>query len=248
MREADCGLSTRGLCQADRLEEYFRNRIDRLVPNARVNTWKIISSPMYRCLLTSKSISSSFDNKEVSVLPFLFESHGCYRYENDVCIAERGYTKNEIETLFPHFKCSDDMSEGWFHLPTRETHTEYLHRAERVVDWMWNLLLNRKEDDDTEGIILVSHGNLMNAIITSLIVGQAPILCTKGLVTHYNTGISHLKLFVEKNHPQQRFTTVQYLNRVNHLLPDTALLTGNDPFKDHWVQEFLVPAAESLET
>ena len=49
------------------------------------------------------------------------------------------------------------MNEGWFHLPTRETHSEYIQRAERVVDWIWSLLANRKEYDDTEGIILVSH-------------------------------------------------------------------------------------------
>jgi len=139
------------------------------------------------------------------------------------------------------------MNEGWFHLPTRETHSEYIQRAERVVDWIWSLLANRKEYDDTEGIILVSHGNLLNAIITSLITGQAPVFCTKGLITHNNTGISHLKLFVAKNNPQQRFTSVQYLNRVSHLLQDSTLLTGNDPFKDHWVQEFLVSPSELLE-
>ena len=102
MREADCGLSTKGISQADHLREYFHDRMDRLVPNAGVDKWKIISSPMYRCLLTSQSISSSFANKEVSVLPFLFESHGCYRYENGKCIVERGYKKSEIEvTLLP---------------------------------------------------------------------------------------------------------------------------------------------------
>ena len=145
------------------------------------------------------------------------------------------------------------MEKGWYLLPYRESQEEFLDRAAGVVDWLWSLHRNRLEGEG--GIILVSHGNLMNAVISSLISGQDPVKCSSGLVTHHNTGITHLKLYSSEavattsttaaaatpTATHLRFCNVQYINRVDHLQSDSSLLSGNEPFNDHWVQEFLVP-------
>lgn len=146
------------------------------------------------------------------------------------------------------------MEKGWYLLPYRESQEEFLNRATEVVNWLWTLHRDRSEGEG--GIILVSHGNLMNAVISSLISGQDPVKCSGGLVTHHNTGITHLKLYSSETTttavtttsatataiaPSLRFCNVQYMNRVDHLQSDSSLLTGNEPFHDHWVQEFLIP-------
>jgi broad specificity phosphatase PhoE len=140
------------------------------------------------------------------------------------------------------------MEDGWYHLGTIESHSEYLIRAAMVVEWLWTLQATRSDDEG--GIILVLHGNLMNAIIGSLISGHPPVQCRSGLVTHNNTGITHLKLYSLRNSSatspvssERRFVSVQYINRVDHLRSlsgSPSMLSGNEPFKDHWVQEFLV--------
>ena len=133
------------------------------------------------------------------------------------------------------------MDEGWYLLPSRESHADYLARAKTVVDWLWKVHQSRSEEDG--GIILVSHGNLMNALTTSLLSGTEPAKISQGLVTHCNTGITHLKLFSSRSSPERRLCSVQFINRVDHLRGHPDLLTGNEPFKDHWVQEFLLPPA-----
>lgn len=138
------------------------------------------------------------------------------------------------------------MEKGWYQLPYRESQEEFLNRAAGIVNWLWTLHRDRLEGEG--GIIIVSHGNLMNAVISSLISGQDPVKCSGGLVTHHNTGITHLKLYSSETStaattvaPPLRFCNVQFINRVDHLRSDSSLLTGNEPFHDHWVQEFLIP-------
>lgn len=96
MREADCALSPRGYCQAEQLGNLFST--GRILPKQTWNNWHIYSSPMKRCLLTSLQVSKGLNDKAVTVFPFLFESHGCYKYdENENCIVEKGLSKVDIE-------------------------------------------------------------------------------------------------------------------------------------------------------
>ena len=100
MREADCALSTRGCCQAEQLGKFISE--GNIIPKKSWNNWHIYSSPMKRCLLTSHQVSKGLGDKDVSVFPFLYESHGCYKYdENENCVVEKGLSKVDLEvTIF----------------------------------------------------------------------------------------------------------------------------------------------------
>lgn len=146
------------------------------------------------------------------------------------------------------------MENGWYLLPDRESHDAFLNRAATIVDWIWttvhqNLASSEVVDGVEGGLVLVTHGNLMNAMISSLLNGRDPVLCQGGLISHSNTGVTHMKLYRAKKNPLLRFCNVQSMNRVDHLLATcdasdgsaNPLLSGNEPFKDHWVQEYLLP-------
>lgn len=145
------------------------------------------------------------------------------------------------------------MENGWYLLPDRESHDGFLSRAATIVDWIWTTVHQNHANSDVDGVeggvVLVTHGNLMNAMISSLINGRDPVLCQGGLISHSNTGVTHIKLYRAKKDPLLRFCNVQSMNRVDHLLTRDAsdgsaanpLLSGNEPFKDHWVQEYLLP-------
>lgn len=143
------------------------------------------------------------------------------------------------------------MENGWYLLQDCESHEAFLNRAATIVDWIWTTVHQNHASSDgvdsvEEGVVLVTHGNLMNAMISSLLSGRDPVLCPGGMISHNNTGVTHLKLYCAKENPLLRFCNVQSMNRVDHLLREgysssNSLLSGNDPFKDHWVQEFLIP-------
>jgi broad specificity phosphatase PhoE len=101
MREADCALSPRGCRQAELLGTLFST--GSIIPKRTWNNWHIYSSPMKRCLLTSQEVSKGLDDKTVTVFPFLYESHGCYKYdENENYIVEKGLSKVDIEVRFQY--------------------------------------------------------------------------------------------------------------------------------------------------
>ena len=101
MREADCALSPRGFRQAEQLGALFST--GSMIPKRTWNNWHIYSSPMKRCLLTSQQVSIGLNDKTVTVFPFLYESHGCYKYdENENYIVEKGLNKLDIEVSFQY--------------------------------------------------------------------------------------------------------------------------------------------------
>ena len=99
LRQADSGLSQRGIRQIDCLKNFFNEEIGNGTINLNpIDHWSIYSSPMKRCLLTAQQVSVGLNNKIVTVFPFLYESHGCYRYnEKEEYVAERGYSKADVE-------------------------------------------------------------------------------------------------------------------------------------------------------
>ena len=86
-READCGLSEKGLLQAKKLGNFFNYNFQRESRSSIVkdvleykDNWGLYSSPMKRCLMTCQQISIGLNNKKVSVIPNVYESSGCYKY------------------------------------------------------------------------------------------------------------------------------------------------------------------------
>lgn len=233
LHNPDCGLSLKGILQTEKLRDYIASGgFSKAV--AVPDEWKIFSSPMQRCLLTSQEISSSFGNKSVTVVPFLFESDGCYKaFPDNTSVGIPGMTKAEVEKRFPTFTCDPGMDNGWYTLPHKETHTEFNTRAQEVSDWLWQL------HDQTEsergfktGLILSIHGNLIQSIITNLVKSSNMML------THDNTGFAHVQLWSSAD-DKVRFPAVLSTNRLDHLQGRPELIAGGAVVDDHWVQDYL---------
>ena len=106
MHESDCSLSSRGVLQSSLLGSFLSGGGMRVLSgdsstssSTSGNNWNIFSSPMKRCLFTSQQVSIGLGpDKSVTVLPFLYESQGCYRLnERNEYLVETGFTQNEVE-------------------------------------------------------------------------------------------------------------------------------------------------------
>lgn len=96
-READCGLSRKGLQQLECLGDYVKSgQWDTMLPSPAV----YYCSPMKRCLETMNSITSSLPHtttttttapqQRVEVQSRMYEFGGCYRVKDDQIIGETG--------------------------------------------------------------------------------------------------------------------------------------------------------------
>ena len=234
IRSADPDLSPKGLAQARRLGEFISSAGGIFCGQSLHDSWQVYSSPMARALQTSKGmLDSSGDLSsavKVKVHPELYESGGCYKGEQVLS----GSTKAEVELKFPTFECIEGMDNGWFAGRThQETTQEFIQRMDRIAEWLFEMESN---------VVLVIHGNLMNGLINRLVLGSAGNqggTNKGGLYIHNNTGFSHIQIY--KDDGGARITCVQGVNRIDHLVAhgDASLLTGNRPYADHWVQEYL---------
>ena len=227
LRQTDATLSEKGYKQIELLKSYTASGCLAKEVNSSpdMSDWIIISSPMLRCLLTSQAIAQGLGNRTVYVHPELYESGGCHGLKlnptgkNEI-LALPGSTKEEIESQFPNHKCLPGMEQGWYHGKLKEENQkEFQLRSKRLVQWLWTLhntlpenrsaFLNRPEVGSFKNIIIVNHGNLLNGIITGLQTGS-------GLVTHNNTGYSHIQLTTGRYNKE--YAIVKFLNKTNHLL------------------------------
>lgn len=229
LHDPDCALSPRGQRQALLLREHLLKHP--LTPNSssqQGTAFRILSSPMKRCLLTAQQVAIGLGGLLVTVHPQLFESDGCYQPQPDgTTVGLPGMTAAEVETSFPSFKCLPGMEAGWYHLPRKESAEEFMVRAKGLADHLWAL-----HDKEEGPIVLVAHGNVMRELISRM-------LGTSGMVTHCNTGVSHLQLWSSEQEGR-RLATLQYANRVDHLLSQPEIISGNEVFDDHWIQEYVL--------
>jgi broad specificity phosphatase PhoE len=279
MRQPDSDLSDVGYQQVDILENYVRNHglanaIDE-TSNDVFKDWIVISSPMKRCLLTSGAISRGLNHKKVYVLGNLYESGGLYQkdFVTGKVVGLTGATASEIEEQYPDSECFQEMENGWYKRETMETYPEFQCRAKSIVEWLWNFHHTSPEHRHVHGIsgqnlILIIHGNLLNAVISGL-------LETDGLITHNNTGITRMELLTEYTAGvlTRQVAVIKFVNRIDHLLfhspteqtssviddqqsvskkiktisnsistesivKSKPLVTGNHTVNDHWIQEF----------
>jgi broad specificity phosphatase PhoE len=231
LHDPDCGISPRGQQQAHQLCEYLQaNKLKTYKPGVSTSQkYHILSSPMKRCLLTAQQVSIGLGNLPVTVNPRFFESDGCYCTNHDgTTRGLPGMNAAQVESLFPHFKCLNGMENGWYHLPHKETSEQFSHRTYEIVDYLWHL--HDEHHEDAGPVVVVCHGNVIREVISRLIN-------TSALITHCNTGITHIQLW-SNNEKHVRLASVQYVNRVDHLLSHPDLILGNDVWDDHWIQEY----------
>lgn len=248
-RRSDPGLSDRGMEQAKCLGAFFQARggfdgaLNPLGFNEKTppSTWQLYSSPMQRALLTSSEMLKAMGSTEVAVgvHPELYESGGCHEHGCGL----PGSSKSDVEERFPGFVCEPGMEQGWFHGRSKEETTEeFMARMDRLAAWVCAQRHN---------LVLVVHGNLMSGLLNRLVLGSEGNSSGNmgGLYMHYNTAFSHLQLFDEALSlslslpdapPQERvpIVAIQGINRIDHLVDNVALLSGNRVHDDHWVQEY----------
>lgn len=231
-RHPDAPLSDRGLRQLEYLQSYQWH--DYFLKADAFPRCRMFSSPMQRCLLTARAVSSSLRSsmdEPVAVHPGLFEEGGCYRHRADgTTVGLPGATWREISAQFPEFVCSETTSRGWYDRPHIETQAEFDARAAEFVGWIWSM----QQDLLRTGhgaMVLVTHGNFMSAVISTLLSG-AP---HKALYKHCNTGHTHIELFSAGN---RHMAVCQSVNKVTHLLNEKSLIGGDHSVDDRWIQQF----------
>lgn len=237
LHNPDCSLSDRGFQQIEILKNFIaEGGMSRVITNA--DEWRLFSSPMNRCMITSNEIGNGF-NKRVTVVPFLYESDGCYaRLDNHATKGQPGMTAAQVHEKFPNLDCAPGMENGWYHLEHKETHRQFLERSATVAEWLWKLHEQSPEDRGFKtGCVISAHGNLIQAVISSL-VGSPNMM-----LTHDNTGFAHVQLWTDldtgKNIPAIMFT-----NCIDHLRGKPELVAGGAVVEGHWIQEYLEPMDE----
>ena len=236
LRDKDPTLSDRGFRQAEALGAHFYSTY---MSGTDVKEVQVYSSPMYRCLLTTKSLISShpLDKIKVSVVPNLYESGGCFDYipKGDGTYITQGFphgrhNASEIVSNFD-YDCSL-MEDGWYNGDKKETNERFFGRVEEIVGWIWSQH-DAVRESANRNIIIVAHGNLISGLINRLL-SNSPV---NGIVASCNTGVSHLQLFTSIiNGVDRKIACTKYINRVDHL--DKEIIMGNDIVHDHWIQEY----------
>jgi broad specificity phosphatase PhoE len=258
IHEPDCAISAIGVRQSKLLADHIA--AGKLATLKQARSWKIMSSPMKRCLMTTQLISAGFgENYPVTVHPRFYESDGCFKKDEDGnSVGMPGFSKREVEEQFGGFQCLPGMENGWYaDHASKETGGEFKERVEELLQTLWQMHedhlrtaletrrqqnqdsanIDRKSmlDDRDMGYFIVAHGNLIRALISRF-------LNTFSMIPIDNTGMSFIQLWSTTD-GQNRFASVQYTNRVDHLLgvDNGSLISGSDVFGDHWIQEFLIP-------
>ena len=254
-READCGVSRRGMNQLKMLNTFVKcGGWNEMLKNRPTSYY---CSPMLRCLQTAKALKCerSDNEKEIFVKNDLYEVGGCYAMSEGVNIGQSGSTSAEIESQFNGFTCLPGMENGWYGKPEKETKMEFNSRVKGVAEWLWEQVeltnVDSSSDEEQSGknqIVLIVHGHFITTLMNYLLLNE-PRAC---IFVHNNTGITHIQLTIMNN---SRVGAVQFCNRIDHLLQsrnevfgnntiidddDTGghLKSGNELVKDRWAKIF----------
>ena len=185
--------------------------------------WHAYTSPMKRCLLTAKALSTT--GIPITVKGNMFESGGCYKYDDHgKAHAYPGMTGTEIEEQFKGYTCDETIPrhKGWYIKTEKETWDEFEARSLLLSEWLWSLM----EQQMHQRIYFVAHGNLISAVINGLIFGSPK----NALFIHNNCGQTHLKL--TKVNGTKRVAVLQSQNKCPYL--PLSHLTGHRAVEDHW--------------
>ena len=197
LRQPDSSLSENGCKQIQLLQTSCENGLfSQLVDETNCfRDWIVLSSPMRRCLLTSQAFAKGL-KLPIYVHPRLYESGGCYAMVEGKQVVLKGSTKQEVESEYNNYRCLPGMEDGWYaNSDSIESFAGFKTRAQTIVDLIWSLHHTPKEqrqinDIPFHNLIIVIHGNLLNAVIT----GLQGIKDSNCLVTHNNTGCTRIQL------------------------------------------------------
>jgi broad specificity phosphatase PhoE len=234
LHNPDCALSAKGIAQIEKLKEFIASGgFSSMISHPE--DWKLYTSPMNRCLLSSHEVGTAF-RKRTTVVPFLFESDGCYEsLPNGETKGLPGFTAKEVHDRFPQHDCLPGMENGWYPHAHRETKGQFLDRCNVIADWLWKM--QAKSEDDRgfrTGMIITAHGNLIMSVLSALIKADQRSF----MISHHNTGYCHIQLW-SRTDGTHKIATILASNKVDHLHDSPSLVAGGALVEDHWIQEFL---------
>ena len=170
-------------------------------PTAGFGITRLFTSAHLRCLQTSAPIAEALD-MDPEVWVDVHEECGIWM---DGQATMPGMTRSEIAEQFPRVLIPDEIGEaGWWNRP-RETEAEWVARADRVADQLWE-----QYADTDERLAIVAHGGFIKDLVSALIAG-GPL--SRALISCRNTSITSFSFSGGE-------LVVGYLNRIDHLPPE----------------------------
>jgi len=217
-RDRDPTLTELGERQADILARHLAVNVELVPPGGATNGrnrpgyhfTRLYCSPMWRALQTADAIGQAL-GLAPEVRTDIHEQGGIYldHWDGRGPIGYSGKTRQEIQSVFPHYVLPEEITEGGWWNRDFEDWSACHERAIRVA-----AELRKWADGDQEGgerVAIVSHGGFVDALLKALFNQAAD----RGVFYyHYNTAISRID-FREDGR-----LSVRYLNRVDHLPPD----------------------------
>ena len=141
----------------------------------------------------------------------LFELGGCYHMKQ----VYAGLSQAEISKWISSQEHVHEQ--GWFYdYFRRETKSEYVHRVDRVVHWIYELL-----DSDYETIVFMTHGAFMARVIRAILSIPDDVW-----ITHANT--AYTSMLWDKEHG----FLLEGINQKSHI--PYALQCGDSPADGWW--------------
>lgn len=204
-RKVDPDLTPLGYQQRNLLARHIGAETDAAGEGYAIS--HLYTSAMYRSLLTTQPISDALGIAPKVWLD-LHEKGGMYLERDGRVRGYSGMTREQIQAAFPGYFLPAEVDESGWYDPNlgREPEERSLQRAIRVA---WAL---RSRADSDEVIALVSHAGFLN-ILLAAIFEHLPSVKHFMRYYHDNTAITRINF-------HQRWTTLHYLNRVDHLSAD----------------------------
>ena len=158
-RSADPSITSLGRSQVARAGERLAQR--------GLSVERVYCSFLQRALQSAEILCSFLPSAAIHLDADRFEVGGCYKLgdaSNEFRVV-RGITPREAMARFPGVvipkEYSDSVDDAWYRGTTKETWSEGVARAHRVMRWMQGLALERP----TGAHVVVAHGDFLNALV-----------------------------------------------------------------------------------
>lgn len=201
-RKVDPELTPLGYRQRDKLARHLATEPDAV--GERYSITQLYTSAMVRSLLTTAPVSDALGLAPM-VWPDLHEKGGLFRQRNGAISGFSGLSRSAIRDQFAGYRLPDEVTErGWYDPALgREPETHSYYRAIKVAREL------RERGDSDEVIALVSHAGFLDVLLKA-IFEQLPSRPHTMRYYHDNTAITRINF-------DRGWTTLHYLNRVDHL-------------------------------
>ena len=160
-RSADPSVTDIGRSQISRAAEHLAQR--------GLFVERIYCSFMQRALQSTEIIQSYFPSAVIHLGVDLFEVGGMYKLDgaSNEFRVEKGITPRVAMERWPGVVIpkeigKNELDDAWYRGTTKETHSEGVARAHRVVRWMQELSL---ETSMTSTRIVITHGDFLNTLV-----------------------------------------------------------------------------------